>query len=121
MTNKDSVTEYSFDFSVDDALEKYLEAGQTERAQIIESVIDEAKMGLFKRTDNHGNPEDTFSDIAKMWSVYLGKQIESEDVANMMILLKVCRAKNSPNYRDNWVDIIGYSACGAACKVKADR
>jgi len=39
------------------------------------------------------------------------RALNSEDVANMMILFKV--ARNSANSKDdNWIDIAGYAACG---------
>ena len=37
--------------------------------------------------------------------------ISIDDVANMMILLKLARAKQNPDHLDNFVDIAGYAAC----------
>ena len=59
--------------------------------------------------------------IAKLWSQYLtarvgGNQtiinIMPDDVAAMMILLKVSRIASGNGKNDNWVDIAGYAACG---------
>lgn len=36
--------------------------------------------------------------------------ISSEDVAHMMILLKVARLANDPYHRDSLVDVCGYAA-----------
>ena len=33
------------------------------------------------------------------------------DVANMMVLLKIARAKENPKHMDNWVDMAGYATC----------
>lgn len=65
------------------------------------------------RNEQYGEPEDNFSNIAKFWSVYLGQDINGEDVSIMMILFKVARLIGS-EYKntDSWVDIIGYAACG---------
>ena len=66
------------------------------------------------RNQQYGEPEDTFKDIAALWAAYLDDQIGPEDVANMMILMKVARLKTS-SYQssDSWVDIAGYAACGS--------
>ena len=49
---------------------------------------------------------------------YLVDMVEAEDVATMMMLLKISRISWSPQKRDHWVDVAGYAACGAQC---ADR
>ena len=36
-------------------------------------------------------PEDSFDNIAKLWSVYLGCDLGPSDVANLMGLMKVAR------------------------------
>lgn len=63
--------------------------------------------------DTHGRPEDSFGDIADLWTAYLdiGREITPVDVAQMMILLKIGRAKENPKHQDNWVDMAGYAAC----------
>lgn len=67
---------------------------------------------LTDREADYGPPEDTFANIADLWSGYLGMKLESLDAANMMILLKVARAAG--RYKcDNYVDIAGYAACAA--------
>lgn len=64
-----------------------------------------------EREQDYGSPCDCFTTIAKLWSVYLGRDITPVDVANMMILLKVARNQHKPK-ADNWIDLAGYSACG---------
>jgi hypothetical protein len=81
---------------------------------IREEVLDEAKRIVMKdRNTNYGSPEDNFRDIAEMWTTYSGHKFYAHDVAAMMILLKISRIKTSPGVRDHWVDVPGYSACGA--------
>ena len=65
------------------------------------------------REQAHGNPVGTFDRIAKLWSVYLGKEINSSDVAQMMMLFKIARLQGNPSHADSWLDIAGYAACGA--------
>jgi hypothetical protein len=69
-----------------------------------------------ERQDAYGDPEDTFFRIACLWSSYLGREVEGSDVANMMILLKMAREKEGKGKRDNYVDLIGYAALGAAMR-----
>lgn len=69
-----------------------------------------------EREQEYGGPENSFGMIALLWSAYFENvfKITAEDVAIMMLLLKVARLETS-NYKsmDSWVDIAGYAACGA--------
>lgn len=72
------------------------------------------------REDTYGDPEQSFTTIAQFWTAYLDHFIEPHDVAAMMALLKLARIKHSGGrHRDSWVDLAGYSACGA--EVAMDR
>lgn len=76
------------------------------------------------RQATHGDAEDNFADIAKLWSVYTGIGFTAQDVAAMMILMKIARMKTSPDHRDNWIDAAGYAVCGAgivAAKKQIDK
>lgn len=59
------------------------------------------------RRKDYGDMQESFQRIAGLWSAYLGKHVDSLDVAKMMILLKVSRAKHN-NHRDSYVDIVRY-------------
>jgi hypothetical protein len=63
-----------------------------------------------ERQVDYGDVNESFARIANLWSAYTGSTIEPWDVAQMMILLKVSRAKTSKK-RDTLVDIIGYAEC----------
>lgn len=65
------------------------------------------------RDQEYGKPENNFKYIASMWNAYLNgrSHIDADDVANMMILLKLARAKTNPDHLDSFVDIAGYAAC----------
>ena len=88
------------------------------------TVLDTAKQIVCTdREEQYGAPEDNFGLIAKLWEAYLAAacvsggadvSVGSENVADMMILLKVARAGTSIDPKmDNWVDIAGYAACAA--------
>ena len=70
------------------------------------SIINGERQGTF------GDAEDSFQTIADMWSAYLNTEILSEDVAIMMILMKVARNSSGVYKDDNWIDICGYAALG---------
>lgn len=79
-----------------------------------EQTLNEALKCVTKdRQSTYGTPESNFGCIADLWSAYLGRPITAQQVAVMMILLKISRTKSSPGYEDNYVDIAGYAACAA--------
>ncbi len=63
-----------------------------------------------ERQQDYGNINDSFQRIAGLWSAYTGITIDKFDVAKMMMLLKISRAKLG-NHRDSYVDIVGYVEC----------
>lgn len=82
----------------------------TTRKTILEAA---EKCVCHDRQDTHGRPEDSFGAIADLWTAYLdiGREITPVDVAQMMILLKVARAKGNQKHQDNRIDVAGYAAC----------
>ena len=68
------------------------------------------------RERQYGSPENNFSLIAELWSVYKGENFTAEDVAMMMALLKIARIKAGKRKADNYVDLAGYAAC--ACELR---
>lgn len=72
-------------------------------------VLSEASEVIYDRQVRHGQPEDSFEDIANFWSDYLDIEISEVDVSIMMILLKVARMKEGEVDIDNLVDIAGYA------------
>lgn len=76
-----------------------------------------------QRQQDYGAPDTCHEMIADMWNVYLEggeRNLESWDVALMMVLLKVCRARRGGYTHDSFVDICGYSAI-ADFMVQKDR
>lgn len=76
-------------------------------------ILDKAKNIINgERQGTYGNAEDNFASIAAFWSTYLNTPIDSTDVANMMILMKVARNSSGVYKDDNHIDICGYAALG---------
>lgn len=81
-----------------------------------ERVLDEAFQAVMTdRSSQYGRPEENFADIARLWEAYTGYTFSLRDVAVMNILQKIARSNVSPNKRDHWTDIAGYSACAYGC------
>jgi hypothetical protein len=79
----------------------------------IEMLREAATIISGDRDAQYGGPEDNFTRIAKIWSVILGIPISNEDVAMMMVGLKVARYASKSGYQpDTWIDIAGYAGCG---------
>ena len=73
------------------------------------------------REKTYGHPSKNLSTIAVMWKAYLGAmpkdiaELDSKDVAALMMLVKVARFANDPTHRDNLIDICGYAALVERC------
>lgn len=77
------------------------------RKQLLEAAWDATS----KFRGSSPQPENSFQNIANLWSAYLGEVINPEDVALMMVLLKVARLMEDATHYDSAVDIAGYAAC----------
>lgn len=73
------------------------------------------------RDEQYGSPEDSFGVVARLWSVYLDRDLDAKDVAALMSLFKVARIKTGANKADNWIDLAGYAACGGELDVPKVR
>jgi hypothetical protein len=73
------------------------------------------------RAATHGDAEDSFALIGQLWGVWLDREITAYDVAMMMSLFKVARAKGNPAHADNHIDLIGYAALAAEMAAKGER
>ena len=63
-----------------------------------------------KRQHEYGNKKENHENIARLWSAYLDHYISPHDVAILMVLLKVARAKFGNPSSDTYIDMVGYSA-----------
>ena len=73
------------------------------------------------RDNQYGRPENSFRVIPAFWTQYIMSKcvpkkttvdIGPDDVAAMMVLFKMARVATGQNKADNWVDGVGYCACG---------
>lgn len=72
------------------------------------AILDEAKKLINgDRRNDYGAPEISFEEVATMWGVYLNTNIKPQDVAVMMLLLKVVRFSYG-HTRDSLLDAAGY-------------
>ncbi|AEJ93464.1 phosphofructokinase [Mycobacterium phage Benedict] len=77
-----------------------------------ETILQEAERLINgERQQQYGEATESFERIAGMWSAYIGKELTPHDVVNLMVLLKVSRAKFG-YHRDSYVDIAGYAGLG---------
>lgn len=88
-------------------------------------VLDKADYAVADRGKRHGEPEENFGRIARLWEQHVlgrhGIQIvfDAHDVAMMMVCMKLARLQSNPSHLDSWVDVAGYAACGGSLP-KAD-
>ena len=95
----------------------------TEREKLLK---DATQLVIGDRNVDYGDPYDDFSMTAELWHAYLMRTFEkkkettitAEDVAAMMVLLKISRLSWTPDKRDHWLDIAGYVACGWDCATR---
>ena len=87
----------------------------TEQENKMIDILEEASEVISGvRQDEYGSPEDSFKKIASLWSTHLDQSITEQDVALMMVLLKVARVPDGKKAsRDTMVDIAGYAAIGS--------
>lgn len=94
-----------------------------------EEILNAAKQCVCQdRNDQYGSPEDNFETIAGLWTMYKFATREkavceftAEDVAVMMVLLKVARIATGSGSQDNWIDLAGYAACGGEIETKESK
>jgi hypothetical protein len=84
-----------------------------------ESILQEAQRIIHgDRNVAYGHPIQNFQAIAHIWNGYIRAMGEErlnvdgfspQDVANMMILMKIGRVCNDNYHRDSYVDVAGYA------------
>lgn len=72
------------------------------------------------REEDSGSPEDNFAVIAALWTAYTGTDVTPKDVAMMMALLKIARAKVGSK-PDIYIGLAGYAACGAEISAREPK
>jgi len=84
------------------------------------SILQEAETLITgDRNKTYGSPTENFANTAALWNVQIGHKLKepitATEVALMMAQLKLARMIAQPK-RDNFVDAVGYIACGAECE-----
>lgn len=75
------------------------------------AILDRAKsLVTGDRAETYGDSIELHSNVALMWSVILGVEVEASQVLLCMAALKIARAAANPNHTDNVVDGVGYLA-----------
>lgn len=75
------------------------------------------------RLKDYGSVESNFGRIAALWNVWLSEKnvkLGPEDVAAMMILMKVARLMENPMHLDSAIDAGGYAVCWAVMAGKSE-
>ena len=69
------------------------------------------------RNDTHGDAYRNHAEIAEFWNIFLDKKLKpmanitAEDVALMMVLMKISRnIQGKKSNLDNFIDMCGYAA-----------
>ena len=69
------------------------------------------------RNETHGDAFQNHAEIAEFWNIFLDKKLQpmasitAEDVALMMVLLKISRnTQGKKSNIDNFIDMCGYAA-----------
>jgi len=78
-------------------------------------LLDACKVALNSRGQHYGKVLENHNRIAKIWSIILGLDITEEQVALMMVGLKVARLIETPDHQDSILDIAGYAAVMSEC------
>lgn len=84
------------------------------------AIADEAKRIVSgARRSAYGTPESNFERIAKFWQAYFENTgrpeaaVSAADVSPLMRLMKEARLCETPDHRDSFVDLVGYTLTGA--------
>ena len=75
-----------------------------------ELLVEAAKLVATTRNADHGPARQNLGLVAKLWSAYLGTDIEAADVAMLLALVKVARIRTGAPLPDHFVDLAGYAA-----------
>ena len=78
-------------------------------------LLDACKVALNSRGQHYGKVLENHNRIAKIWSLIIGSDITEEQVALMMVGLKVARLIETPDHQDSILDIAGYAAVMSEC------
>jgi hypothetical protein len=83
-------------------------------------VLDKAKAAVADREGKYGHPMENFERIARRWTTHMAntgrigcRPLTADDVAAMLIDVKLARAESGVHHPDNFIDVAGYAALAA--------
>ena len=86
-----------------------------------QDILDQATaLTTGDRNAQHGNPYPNHDNIARIWSVILGRHIQPYEVALCMAGLKLARLAGNPDNMDSYIDGAAYLAIAGEL-VNADQ
>lgn len=62
------------------------------------------------RRKSYGDPALFFENVARRWSITLGRKITPAEAVLCMMDLKLARLAHNPCHHDSVVDLVGYAA-----------
>lgn len=74
-------------------------------------ILAQAQAAVLNREPLYGPARQNFDLIAKRWSLVVGVGVTPEQVALMLIDLKLARLSHDPTHVDSIIDVAGYAAC----------
>lgn len=75
-------------------------------------ILEQAMLTLDERGKTHGDVRELFATVANLWTEYINHDFSVQEVAAMMVLLKIARTRHGGDNPDDWLDAVGYSALG---------
>ena len=80
-------------------------------------ILEEAtKLASGQRQIDYGDKTENHTNIARLWTAYMGYIISPHDVAILMCLLKIARTKLGAISKDTYMDMSAYSAIAGEIK-----
>ena len=81
-----------------------------------EELLKAALDAVTVRGSAYGDAYTNHKRIADFWSLILETEVRPDQVAPMMIGVKLARLIETPDHQDSYVDIAGYAATGSQVK-----
>ncbi len=79
-------------------------------------ILDVAKQLTYgDRNKTYGPPKEAHERLAKLLGAYLEIEMNAQQAAMVMVLIKVSRTISSPDHMDNYVDGAAYFAISGEC------
>ncbi|MDE2135494.1 MAG: hypothetical protein KGJ49_12975 [Alphaproteobacteria bacterium] len=73
-------------------------------------LLAEAARTVDGRRKSYGDPVLFFENVARRWSITLGRTVTPAEAVLCMMDLKLTRLCHDPRHRDSVVDLVGYAA-----------